>query len=265
MPDLDDDLFAGFKNEGSPVNPLPVSEVRRRGDRMRRRNTALATVGGVAAALVVIATPIAVVADQSSPEQPDPPIATQPAPPEWLQEIPGDLDVAAGLDGAETTDEPAVASIAICGETAFDALTGPVDVAGATRPGDQNTDDGGTQRTVALYADDAAARQAADRLRDGAAGCPSEPGAAEGDTVRWESTDGELSTDESFVLTEGFYGDGEDYPGLGVQHYVVARSGNALLISLTTGAPGNGQPLGLGQDRVADLVESMQVFSPGID
>ena len=41
------------------MNPLPASEVRRRGDRMRRRNTALATVGGVVAAAVFIGTPVA--------------------------------------------------------------------------------------------------------------------------------------------------------------------------------------------------------------
>lgn len=263
MPDLDDDLFAGFKNEGSPVNPLPASEVRRRGDRMRRRNTALTTVGGVAAALVVIATPIAVVANQSSPEQPDPPIATRPAPPDRLQEIPADLDVAAGLDGARTSDEPAVATIEVCGETAFDAGAGTVDVAGATyeEPGTEHS----IGRTLALYPDDAAAQQAADRLRDGAAGCSSEPGAAEGDTVRWDSVEGELPADESFVLTQGFYGDGEDYPGLGVDHYVVARTGNALLVTLATGVAPNDQQVGLEQDAVADLVGAMRVFAPGTD
>lgn len=262
MPDLDDDLFATFKNEGSPVNPLPASEVRRRGDRMRRRNTALTTVGGVAAALVVIATPIAVVANQSSSEQPDPPIATRPAQPDWLQEIPADLDVAAGLEGAETSDEPAVASIEVCGETAFDAGVGTVDVAGATRPGDPNTDDGGTKRTLALYADDVAAAAAAAQLREAAASCDSVPSGAVGDTVRWEREDGRLATDESFVLTQGFYGEGDDYPSLGADYFVVARSGNALLVTLTTGVGPNDQQVDLEQDAVADLTQAMEAFSP---
>jgi len=263
MPDLDDELFAGFKNEGSPVNPLPASEVRRRGDRMRRRNTALATVGGVAAALVVIATPIAVVANQSSPDQPDPPIATRPAPPDRLQEIPADLDVAAGLDGAETSGEPAVASLEVCGETAFDAGTGTVDVAGATyeEPGTEHS----IGRTLALYPDDAAAQQATDRLRAGVAGCSFEPGALGGDTVRWESVEGRLPADESFVLTQGIYGDGDDYPSLGVDYFVVARSGNALLVTATMGVAPNDQQVGLEQDAVADLVDAMRVFSPGTD
>ncbi|HTW18125.1 MAG TPA: hypothetical protein VMF51_23570 [Nocardioides sp.] len=262
MPDLDDDLFAGFKNEGSPVNPLPASEVRRRGDRMRRRNTALATVGGVAAALVVIATPIAVVADQSSPEQPDPPIATRPAPPEWLQEIPGDLDVAAGLDGTETTDEPAVASIAICGETAFDAGAGTVDVAGAAY--EETGTEHSIGRTLALYPDDAAAGAAMNDLRDATEACDSAPFGTVGDTVRWERVEGGLPTDESFALTQGFYGEGEDYPTQ-ADYFVVARTGNALLVTSATGVAPNDQQVGLEQDAVADLVESMQVFSPGTD
>ena len=60
MPDNDDlSSFTDGFSEGMHVNPLPASEVRRRGDRMRRRNTTLATVGGVVAAAVFIGTPVA--------------------------------------------------------------------------------------------------------------------------------------------------------------------------------------------------------------
>ena len=44
-----DDLFATFTHQGLPVDPLPAAEVRRRGDRLRRRRTALVAVGSVAA------------------------------------------------------------------------------------------------------------------------------------------------------------------------------------------------------------------------
>ena len=47
MPDNDPLESLDNFSEGLHVNSLPASEVRRRGDRMRRRNTALATVGGV--------------------------------------------------------------------------------------------------------------------------------------------------------------------------------------------------------------------------
>ena len=59
MPDPIDEL-SNFE-PGVPVNPMPAAEVRRRGDRLRRRNTAL-VVGGAVAAVVLVAVPIAVVA-----------------------------------------------------------------------------------------------------------------------------------------------------------------------------------------------------------
>ena len=47
MPDPMDEL-SNFE-PGVPVSPIPAAEVRRRGDRLRRRNTALAVGGAVAA------------------------------------------------------------------------------------------------------------------------------------------------------------------------------------------------------------------------
>ncbi|WP_244929808.1 hypothetical protein [Nocardioides sp. W7] len=269
MPDLDDDLFATFKTQGSPVNPLPASEVRRRGDRMRRRNNTLAAVGGVAAALVVIATPLAVVANQSSPEKPDPPIATQPTQVDWLQEIPGTVDVSLGIQGAnaaqdpEPTDQPGVIDIEVCGETAFAAAAGTVDVAGATyvELGTEHS----VGRTLAVYPDGTAAQEAAARLRDAADRCTSAPGTGEGDTVRFEVSGGQLAADESFVVTRGVYGAGDDFPTQGVDHYVVARTGNALLVTLTEGVAANDQQVQAEQDAVADLVATMSAFSPEAD
>ena len=48
----------------SPVNPMPAAEVRRRGDRLRRRNTAR-VVGGAVAAVVLVAVPVAVLCGRS--------------------------------------------------------------------------------------------------------------------------------------------------------------------------------------------------------
>ncbi|MEJ7831447.1 MAG: hypothetical protein WKF79_00895 [Nocardioides sp.] len=56
---------------GGSVNPMKPAEVRRRGDRLRRRNTALATVGA-AVAVAVIATPIGVFAGGSSDRDTEP-------------------------------------------------------------------------------------------------------------------------------------------------------------------------------------------------
>ncbi len=59
MPDPIDEL-SNFE-PGVPVNPMSAAEVRRRGDRLRRRNTAL-VVGGAALAVALVAVPVAVFA-----------------------------------------------------------------------------------------------------------------------------------------------------------------------------------------------------------
>ncbi len=64
MPDPMDEL-ENFTSPGLTMDPLPAAEVRRRGTRLRRRNTALAAAGGVLA-VAVIAAPFA--ADERSSE-----------------------------------------------------------------------------------------------------------------------------------------------------------------------------------------------------
>src|SRR4051794_2663009 len=98
MPDpADRDFLAELENFSTPgptMTPLPASEVRRRGTRMRRRNNALATLGGVAA-VAIIATPIALAAT-GGPQGPSPapPVASQPAG-GWQQRVPADFDITA--------------------------------------------------------------------------------------------------------------------------------------------------------------------------
>lgn len=264
MPDLNDDLFSSFKTEGSPVNPLPASEVRRRGDRMRRRNNTLAAVGGVAAALVVIATPLAVVANQSTDEPVDPPIATQPTQAEWLQEIPADVDVSLGIQGTDTSQDPEpqdgpLATLAVCGETAFDGRDA-VDASSASYQVENS--ELRIERTLALYPTGPDAGAALDELRTAVADCPTTPGAADGDRVVLELEQSDLAADESFLVTESFFGGGEDFPQL-VDYYIVARTGNALLVTHTAGIADDPSvdEVQAEQDAVADVVEQMKAFS----
>ena len=71
MPDPIDEL-SNFE-PGVRVNPMPAAEVRRRGDRLRRRNSLMAV--GAAVAVVLVATPIAVFSGDGDGGKP------QPAPP----------------------------------------------------------------------------------------------------------------------------------------------------------------------------------------
>ncbi len=48
-----------FSTGGTPMTPLPAAEVRRRGDRLRRRNTTLLSVAGAVAVAAIVAAPLA--------------------------------------------------------------------------------------------------------------------------------------------------------------------------------------------------------------
>ena len=91
----DHDLLRELENftPGLTMDPLPASEVRRRGTRLRRRNTALATVGGVAAVAIIAAPVIALTGHPRS-------TAPEPAPspsPSWVQTIPSDFPLTDGM------------------------------------------------------------------------------------------------------------------------------------------------------------------------
>lgn len=96
------------------MTPLPAAEVRRRGTRIRRRNNALAAVGGLAA-VAAIAVPFAVFAgNQASTPEP------QPAPPsvEWQTTIPGSFDLSTDMSDDQTevtTSDEALVTANICG------------------------------------------------------------------------------------------------------------------------------------------------------
>ena len=68
----ENDLFESFTTmTQTDLHPLPASEVRRRGDRLRRRNTALAVAGGTVAAMTAIGVPVALSQDGTD-ARPDP-------------------------------------------------------------------------------------------------------------------------------------------------------------------------------------------------
>lgn len=265
MPDPDD-LFASFRDEGAPVNPLPAAEVRRRGDRLRRRNTRMAAVGGVAAALV-IATPFAVLAGRGSDSSaPDPAPAPSPAPSvrvDWPQQIPADFEVRAGMVGdpvtpPQDTSAPGVATIEVCDSVAFSATTGTVDVRGAHYEPAEATDQL-ADRTLALYADDADAAESYDRLVDAVEQCRSEAPNEVGDVYDWGRTGLGLDADQAALITRSQIPEGNSSPVL-VDYYIVARTGNALLVTHTAGAPS--PELATAQESEAEqVVEAMLRFS----
>src|SRR5688572_3820996 len=93
-----------FNEQGLTVNPLPAAEVRRRGNRMRRRNNAVAAIAGVAA-VAIVAVPLGMYAANGDGRSLEPP-PLDPGPsrttestvePQWRQQIPAGFPLAEGL------------------------------------------------------------------------------------------------------------------------------------------------------------------------
>ena len=243
-----------FTSPGLTMDPIPASEVRRRGTRLRRRNTALATVGGIAA-VAIIATPLAVLASNHSSKADIVP-ATQ-----WHQTIPADFPLAAGMPNGSTQPGPeAVGLIAACGKTAWS--TGnprPVDTAGVSFAEENSS--GTEDRTLVVYPDDLTAEQAFTTLHDVLVDCPVDQ-AGSGTTIVNDVQEDDLGTDASFVFTNQTK-DGTLLSDLTT--FQVARSGNALYLAsshTTSGGPqvvdDEVQRLGLAS---ATVLDQMCVFS----
>ncbi|WP_205471421.1 hypothetical protein [Nocardioides sp. SYSU D00038] len=218
MPDLND---LNRFDEGLPVTPMPASEVRRRGDRLRRRNTTLAVVGGVLAATVAVATPLAVLGGGGSDSRLDP------APPPgltWRSEVPPDFPLQGGWTFASeiAPELGRITDLDVCG-------TNPLQLDGVDRIGAQYADAPGSDqgtRSLTLYASDGEARSALADVRAAVEDCPS--GRVGQVAHEYTVRDAPLGTEESLVFTdEALLEDGSP---AGATIYQVARTGNALFV-----------------------------------
>ena len=273
MPDNDPlDSLDNFP-EGLHVNSLPASEVRRRGDRMRRRNTALATVGGVVAAAVFIGTPVALVSansdqDNVQPAQPVPTVtegSTQ-AEPEWLTEIPADFPLADGfpetngLDGSptEVVDAPQYDGIGACGTGVIPP--DQVDSAGITYTGESEDR---SSRTLVLLPDEVAAAGYLADVRELIQQCPTEAMENGEDIYESALVDLVLDTEYSVVVAQQVRADDGLLSQLTVTEF--AQSGNAILIEQSYGSAGGQQAVDMEtarlKDRSANVHAAMCVFT----
>ncbi len=219
-----------FTVPGPPMNPLPAAEVRRRGNRIRRRNTALAGAAAVAV-LAAVVTPVALLA--GGPQGRD----VQPAPATWLQDVPQDFPLNSGMFGEPRVRATSgVEDIVLCGTTVWspDDPVATVDIAGARF--EENEAFQG--RTLALYADDAAAEKALTSIRSGVTDCARDE-IGGGSTLVHQQVDGGLG-EQSFSFIEQV-----EEPDLVSQLTLwgVVRSGNALYLDTSYGAAAGDQAL----------------------
>jgi hypothetical protein len=224
---------------GIDVDPLPASEIRLRGDRLRRRRNAL-TVTGAAAAVAAVALTASLVGggvDRSSPapatNSPSAD-ATQEAAPVPI--IPDDVPLDSGLpaenlDGSRVavTSAPGVEPLDLCGEAVLDTA-GAADVAGVTYSGGEDY----RARTLLAFASAAEAEAYVARTDELVGVCPETE-----DTVGVllvEPVEAQLG-EESVAFATRYKSNDGPLTGLTVHH--VARMHSTVLITSQSGEVGN--------------------------
>jgi len=240
------DELENFSTPGLTMNPLPASEVRRRGTRMRRRNHALAAIGGVAA-VAIIATPLAMAASSNRTDT-TPPVTTQSPSPSvtWVQEIPADFPLAEGLPTPVRTDASYESQVTdICGGWAPPESS---DVRQAVF----TESEGGSSHALALYPTEGEAALALTSLGAQTQACAIQ---TEG-KQRWVDVSPSDDGDQSLVYVN-HYSDAGD-----IDVVQLVRVGNAILQAQawSNGVPPE-QTTALVEERSAPVIDAMCVFS----
>lgn len=254
MPDLHDlDHF----DQGLPaMDLLPAAEIRRRGDRMRRRRTALVAAGGVLAGAVAIGTPVLALSGGDGTGR-DPYVATSgpttrqtPAPTVpaagWLTTVPEGFPLTAGF-----ADEAAQASSSLDGDPAVPAgcgtsFEGYTDDLVATYQGESEDR---ALRYLVVYPDAAAARAAMSGWRTAVAACGTQPIGPGTTRIHGVVDAVDLGTDEAYALTEQVQHDDGLVSELSLA--LVGRTGNAVYVDYSFGSAGGDAQV---RDETARLV-----------
>ena len=288
MSDPLEDRFRDFTTGTPAVSPASPAEIRGRGDRLRRRRTAL-TAAGAALAVALIATPVALLATggDDDPEPAPPPSTTITDPPSEdpeptetsvpeqpvVTEIPPDFPLDAGyppqngndLSPVEVTDTAGVTAIEACGAPVWSPDDIDVlDLAGATYTGE--AEDGRARTLVVYNSIERAEANVEDQIVAGITACPKDGGA---DGSEWEVRGTE---DDTTVITRQFLTGG--LPNTGFDVYLVTRVANALLVDVNSGEGGGtagsrDAAVQAALEQQADVVTAMGQFDlpsgPDID
>ena len=269
MPDLHDlDRF----DEGLPaMNPLPAPEIRRRGDRLRRRRTALVAAGSVLAVAIAVGAPVLALSghDGGSDIQPAPrpsESTTSPtAPPNgWLQSVldfPLDSGFPAPHQRADSGGELAYA----CDEAPFGNLGPIVDETAVAYAGESEDQ---AERWLIIFPDQAGAEAAMADAR--AALSAAERGCSEDSPVGPQGqravdqevpvdlgTEDDLAWSDQIELSDGL---------VAFLTYVqAARTGNAIYVESSYGSAGGDEVVGQVQEllkrRSAEPLSLMCVYA----
>ena len=250
------------------MDPLPASEVRRRGTRMRRRNNALAAVGGVAA----VALHRHAAGDgghRATAPTPRPPV-TQPVPGRVgaRRSRPTSRSTDGMPDGATAMDRRpyGTGSTSAARTPAARSRTAPERPTSPAQPSTRPSSEGAEARTLALYPDDAAAIAATVALQELVADCGTDANGA-GDPAAqrgrmpatWAATRRWSSPSRRRAATACSY----DLTAM-----VVVRTGNAVYVveqphaaPAATQVVDAGRRTGSSRRSPAPVVDAMCVFA----
>lgn len=225
MPDPIDEL-ENF-DPGAPMNPLPPAEVRRLGDRHRRRRTA-GVVLATAAVVAVIATGGAVLADGDDrtvdPAPPNPSVTTSADPlvPDTFDLTVDMYENDSGEPVSQTRGGLGLSVVDFCGVTPF-ADDGRVDSVSAATAGPEYSD----AREVVLYPDEQSAARVLRQVESAARDCPRQPSGPGSttftDVSAWPAGEGGIVAVRTYENS------------LGAEILYFTRVGDALLASSTYG------------------------------
>ena len=260
MPDPLDTLTRLGDAQAGPM--LAAAEVRRRGDRLRRRRTGLRTLGGALAVAVVLGgVGLTTGTDRGTTPEPAPatrsPSRTAEAIPAWFPLDQGHPDP--GGDGSKTGPSSdraaALAPIEACGRRAYPVV----------RPADrlsvrlqQPEDFRGRELTT--YDDEASARRALGSFVSAMRGCPRE---TTGGTTATSETQRVQAGDESWAVVTTYETGGR--PSLGLQVTTATRAGAALLVATQSNEGDAGAAQGQLDQQLNDVRGLLRLLSAGPD
>lgn len=234
------------------ASPAPAAEVRRRGERIRRRRVAATSLAAACAVAAIAVTGVAATGrlpGAPAPVAPAGPVTrgVEPQPSESVTaELPADRVIASIPDGFPLDDEivleagseqegpspdvSVVAALRLCGDAAYSPADTATDHLAVRTSGAARAEG----RDLSLYADEAAARAAATDIVDKYAACPdhtSEDGSARTVTDVAPSMLGE----ESWVVSRSNEAIGTPES---VEQVHVVRLGTAVLVTQVIGLGG---------------------------
>ena len=266
---------------GMPARPLPASEVRRRGDRMRWRRTAFQA-AGAAVTVAVLGSGGLLVGENMTGTGPPPRPATQAPSPTvsateppggWVSEIPEGFPLAVGLPAPDPVGNAPPWSTSVATDVAWSLLPcHEQDTGQSVFPSDARRTAASFifaqvparrhVRQLVVYRDGGSAAAAADQILAQARACGPEEAVPDAGELRWEVTAGpDLGGEQAWLVSGAEYGLATDARGTSRVLLAVVREGNALLVARLGDAASLPDPADLTEPAAAEWVGHVTTIS----